>query len=252
MIRCRKISPTWLRIRRTTVALALASLPLLPLPAAAQCDPEADPACAPRAPGAGPSSGSSGGFVRGALAIRAQLGVSKSDVSPVLPGLDDGLPGTLGVTVWPWPTGFVAFDLAWIGWSRSFPNENVSGLGSLLLDVSERVDLDTSAVGGGLRLGPPSSVRVRPYAAAGLAWVHHKAHLDGSFFLIPGTVGESASDDWTVYWGGGIDTRFGAWGMSVDYRRMDTSASFGDPFDVQNVELGGSTFYLGGSWWPGS
>jgi hypothetical protein len=224
-------SETRHRAQAIAVVLTFVLLPLTPLPGSAQTTPP--------------------GFVRGTLAVRAHVGVSASEASPVLPGLDDGLPGSVGLTVWPRPSWLVAVDLGWIGWSRSFPTEDATNLGALLT-VNDRVDLGTNAVTAGLRLSLPPGALVRPYAAAGLGWIHHKAQLDGSLFFIPGTVAESTSTDWTFYWGGGIDTRFGSWGVSLDYRRLDTTASFGGPFDIPSVDLGGSSFFVGASWWPGS
>ncbi len=232
----------------SALALAIACMPFLPLSASAQCEHPTDARCVPEEI-TDPEVTST--LTRGTIAMRVYLGLSPSSAPPVIPGLDDGLRFGFGVTAASKPSWPVTLDLTWTAWSRSFPTEDAPSLGPLLT-VNDRVDLLTNAVTAGLRVSLPPTAPVRVYAAAGLGWVHHKAKLDGSLFFIPGTVAESASTDWTTYWGGGVDTRFDAWGASLDFRRMDTSASFGEPFDIPKVDLGGSIFSVGVSWWPGS
>ena len=189
-------------------------------------------------------------WTRGDVAFRLLLGHHEPTPTPELDDLQAGLAGMLAFTVYPDDSGIVGIDLEWMAVERDFAlDRGWLPVGS----PAERSDLDTNAVMAGLRLQLPRSLPVRPYVSASYGYVRHRMKTDLTLLeVIPiGTTGDESSSAWRPTFGAGMDAVLGGWGLSLDYRTLSTSGSFGEPYSVGGLDLGGPTIFLGAAWYPG-
>ena len=186
---------------------------------------------------------------RGAVAMRGLVGYFDHAPAPQLDDLQSSGALLLGLTIYPDDAGLVGFDIEWTGIGRDYALDR----GRFLIgDAAARTDLNTNTVMAGVRLQLPRSLAVRPYASAGFGYVHHKMKTDWTLVGIPvGTTGDQSSSEWRPMWGAGVEAVFGSWGLSFDYRTFSSTGSFGEPYSIGRLDLGGSTFFLGAAWYPG-
>ncbi|MDX1647515.1 MAG: hypothetical protein R3304_10255 [Longimicrobiales bacterium] len=188
---------------------------------------------------------------RGFVGGRLFFGFLSSRPDDALPALRGGALGGLGMTVFPEASRTLGLDFEYGMVSRSHPMDTGA---TTLLGFGEDVDeltLQSHIVRLGGRLQFPQGWAVRPYGGVGIGWSHHTMKVEGPLLLLPGDYSDRSAATWSVYWGGGIDARFGQWGASLDHRRFGSRGDFASPFDVSGVELGGSSWSFGGAWWPG-
>jgi len=232
------------------VVLTLCVLVACPARARGQSD-ESEPNAAVTDTTVTDSAGGAG-LERGMLTIRLHGGSLSSDPVASMPGLGGGGALNLSASVFPDASRVVGIDLEYLGTSRYYPNDfrlafPIAGTG-----VSDQTDVSTSLIGAGVRLQLPPRSRLRAYGSVGYGYVHHVIKVDGTFIGLPVDYHEQTDSDWAPWVGAGAELFFGAWGVSVDYRRFSSSASFGEPFDVPTAELGGRAILVGVAWQPGA
>jgi hypothetical protein len=191
-------------------------------------------------------------FERGRLTLRLQAGSLSYEPVASMPGLEGSGVLNLSLSAFPEASRVVGIDLEFLGVARDYPNDFRTAFPIAGTDVNDRTDLSTSMLGAGLRLQLPPRSRLRAYGSIGYGYVWHTIELDGTFIGLPVSYREQKDSDWAPWVGAGVEFYFGAWGVSLDYRRFSSSATFGEPFDVPAAELGGSAILAGVAWQPGT
>lgn len=183
-----------------------------------------------------------------AAAARVHLGRYGYDPVPELPDLDGSANYLLGITVFPgrpFPNWTIGFDLDAWGVDRTYR--------TVIEGASEnKTSLETQAFGFGVRAGLPVTLPVGLYLLTGVTYVSHTMQVDMQpawFLPMFGQSREEEDGGWGSYWGAAFDVRIKKVGLGVEYRSVGTSASFDDPFAMDDLPLGGSTLYFGASWY---
>jgi len=179
------------------------------------------------------------------VSLRLGLGGFSYERDPAFPELEGSFVGAGGVTVRPRSNALIGFDVEVLSVERSFFRE----FGTPLLGwVDDETSLETLLISTGVRVHLPPSEPVWLYLSGGLGYLEHRMRTGGFFLVFPGTFGDVTSRDLVPYLGFGLEARSGRWGFSADARRFASRASFGDPYFLDDVELGGWSVAAGGSW----
>lgn len=112
--------------------------------------------------------------------------------------------------------------------------------------IDNDTTIGTTAILFGARAHHSLHTALRAYAVAGLGYYYTTLSVSGSVFGFPGTY-EDTDQTLGLYYGAGLNYGLPSLILSLDYRHLDFSGSFGK-FGISGAALGGDLIALGIGW----